>query len=162
MGKYIYLPATEFSAILKSGTKEVQYIIGLVFKLSHKWLLKVKNGMKSDNNRSHVLCQQIPPSYSWFMRIENFPFTHHWLLNFKLLVHISSPSHLPDSVKEYNRLRRKVRIEYRSDDVTKKLFLHFSVLDTMYWWSMMKNIHSPNLVGIGSWGPRCGRMNTGT
>ena len=35
----------------------------------------------------------------------------------------------------------------------KKLFLHFSVLDTMYGWSMMKNIHSPNLVGIGSWGP---------
>ena len=33
----------------------------------------------------------------------------------------------------------------------KKLFLHFSVLDTMYRWSMMKNIHSPNLVGIGSW-----------
>ena len=35
----------------------------------------------------------------------------------------------------------------------KKLFLDFSVLDTMYRWSMMKNIHSPNWVGIGSWGP---------
>ena len=35
----------------------------------------------------------------------------------------------------------------------KKLFLHFNVLDTMYRWSMMKNIHSPNLVGIGSWEP---------
>ena len=23
----------------------------------------------------------------------------------------------------------------------------------MYRWSMIKNIHSPNLVGIGSWGP---------
>ena len=45
-------------------------------------------------------------------------------------------------------------IEYRSDDVTKKLFLHFSVLDTMSRWSMMRNIHSPNLVGIGSWGPK--------
>ena len=44
-------------------------------------------------------------------------------------------------------------IEYRSDDVTKNFFLHFSVLDTMSRWSMMKNIHSPNLVGIGSWGP---------
>ena len=45
-------------------------------------------------------------------------------------------------------------IEYRSDDVTKNFFfLHFSVLDTMYRWSMMKNIHSPNLLGIGSWGP---------
>ena len=32
-------------------------------------------------------------------------------------------------------------------------FLYFSVLDTMYQWSMMKNIHSPNLLGIGSWGP---------
>ena len=44
-------------------------------------------------------------------------------------------------------------IEYRSDDVTKNFFLHFSVLDTMSRWSMMKNIHSPNLVGNGSWGP---------
>ena len=35
----------------------------------------------------------------------------------------------------------------------KKLFLHFSVLDTMSRWSMMKNILSLNLVGIGSWGP---------
>ena len=43
--------------------------------------------------------------------------------------------------------------EYRSDDITIFFFLHFSVLDTMYQWSMMKNIHSPNLVGIGSWGP---------
>ena len=43
--------------------------------------------------------------------------------------------------------------EYRSDDITKNFSLHFSVLDTMYRWSMMKNIHSPNLVGIGSWGP---------
>ena len=32
-------------------------------------------------------------------------------------------------------------------------FLHFSVFDIMYRWSMMKNIHSPNLVGIGSWWP---------
>ena len=36
----------------------------------------------------------------------------------------------------------------------RKLFLDFSVLDTMYRWSMMKNIHSPNWVGIGSWGPK--------
>ena len=34
-------------------------------------------------------------------------------------------------------------------------FFHFSVLDTcMYRWSMMKNIHSQNLVGIVSWGPK--------
>ena len=46
-----------------------------------------------------------------------------------------------------------LRIEYRSDDVTKKLFLDFSILDTMCQWSMMKNIHSPNWVGIDSWGP---------
>ena len=43
-------------------------------------------------------------------------------------------------------------IENGSDDITSHL-LHFRVLDTMYQWSMMKNIHSPNLVGIGSWGP---------
>ena len=46
-------------------------------------------------------------------------------------------------------------IEYRCDDITKNnfFFLHFSVLDTMYRWRMMENIHSPNLVGNGSWGP---------
>ena len=30
LGKYLYLLTTEFSEILKSGTKEVQHIIGLV------------------------------------------------------------------------------------------------------------------------------------
>ena len=34
----------------------------------------------------------------------------------------------------------------------KTFFFYFSVLDTMYRWSMMKNIHSPNWMGIGSWG----------
>ena len=42
-----------------------------VSKLSQKWLLKVKNGMKSDNN--------VNKSLHWFMLIGNFPFTHHWL-----------------------------------------------------------------------------------
>ena len=36
---------------------------------------------------------------------------------------------------------------------TNKLFFYFSVLDTMYRWSMMRSIHSSNWVGIGSWGP---------
>ena len=36
---------------------------------------------------------------------------------------------------------------------SQKLFLYFIILDTMYRWSMMKNIHSPNLVGISSWVP---------
>ena len=36
----------------------------------------------------------------------------------------------------------------------KKMFLHISVLDIMYRSSMMKNIYSPNLVGISSQGPR--------
>ena len=44
------------------------------------------------------------------------------------------------------------RIKYRSDDIT-KTFLYFSVVDTMYRWSIIKNIHSPNLLRIGSWGP---------
>ena len=38
--------------------------------------------------------------------------------------------------------------------ITKNFFLHFSVLDTMYRWSIMKSIHSPNLVGISSSGPQ--------
>ena len=58
----------------------------------------------------------------------------------------------PGLARRFETTRRR-RIEYRSDDVTKELLLDFSVLDTMYWWSMMKNIHSPNWVGIGSWGP---------
>ena len=32
------------------------------------------------------------------------------------------------------------------------IFLHFSVLNTMYPLSMIENIHSQNLVGNGSWG----------
>ena len=44
-------------------------------------------------------------------------------------------------------------IEYRRM-TSQNFFLDFSVLDTMYRWSMIKNIHSPNWVGIGSRGPR--------
>ena len=44
-------------------------------------------------------------------------------------------------------------IEYWNDDVTKNFVLHISILNTMYLWSMMKNIHIPNLVEICSWGP---------
>ena len=45
-------------------------------------------------------------------------------------------------------------IEYRSDDVTKNVFCISAFwMDTMYRWSMMKNIHSPNLVGISSCRP---------
>ena len=44
-------------------------------------------------------------------------------------------------------------IEYWSDDVTKNFFCISAFWDTMSRWSMMKNNHSPNLVGIGSWGP---------
>ena len=36
----------------------------------------------------------------------------------------------------------------------KKNSFHFGVLDTIPRWSMMKNIHSQNLVGIGSWWPK--------
>ena len=32
-------------------------------------------------------------------------------------------------------------------------FFISAFLDTIYRWSIMKNIHIPNLVGIGSWGP---------
>ena len=41
--------------------------------------------------------------------------------------------------------------------IVESIDLHFSVLDTMSRWSMIKNIHSPNLVGIGSWGPEIWR-----
>ena len=45
-------------------------------------------------------------------------------------------------------------IEYRSNDVTKNFFFAFQRFGYHVLWSMMKNIHSPNLVGIGSWGAR--------
>ena len=38
-----------------------------------------------------------------------------------------------------------------SNEVLKNLQVSF--LNAMYWLSMMKNLHSPDLVGIGSWGP---------
>ena len=40
-----------------------------------------------------------------------------------------------------------IAIEHRSDDVTFFFFFNFSVLDTMYRWSMMKNIPQPKLGG---------------
>ena len=49
------------------------------------------------------------------------------------------------AINRHNRVQKRWR--------PKKLSLDFSVLDTMYRWSMMKNIHSPNWVGIGSWRP---------
>ena len=51
-----------------------------VRKLSQKWLLKVKNGMKSDNKSFHL-----------GLWIGIFPFTLYWLLSFKCLVQIYSP-----------------------------------------------------------------------
>ena len=51
-----------------------------------------------------------------------------------------------------------IEYRYRSDDITKKTFFFFFCMSA-FWivpciqWSMMKNINSPNLVGIGSWGP---------
>ena len=76
-----------------------------VSKLSQKWLLKVKNGMKSDNNRSHV-----NKFFHLGLWIGNFAFTLHWLQVssawFKSIVLSLTHSHLhtdlPDSVKEYN------------------------------------------------------------
>ena len=70
-----------------------------------------------------------------------------WIFSQKLLFYVNN-------YRLFTKLY-KVWIEYRSDDVTKNFFcINFSVLDTMSRWSMMKNIHSPNLVGIGSWGPK--------
>ena len=72
-----------------------------VSKLSQKWLLEVKNQMKSGNNRSHV-------NKSLHLGLCSWEFSIHTslTLNFKWLVQIiNSPfTHLPDSVKEYNRL----------------------------------------------------------
>ena len=39
--------------------------------------------------------------------------------------------------------------EHRGDDITKNLFLHFSILNTIDRLSMMKNLYSPNVVEIG-------------
>ena len=57
-----------------------------VSRLSQKWLLKVKNGMKSDNNRSHV-------SKSLHLGLCSLGISIHTslTLSFKCLVQISSP-----------------------------------------------------------------------
>ena len=46
-------------------------------------------------------------------------------------------------------------IEYQSDDVTKNFFFAFQHFEynTIHRQSMMNNLHSPNLVEIGPWGP---------
>ena len=89
------LPTTEFSEILKSGTKEVQHIIGSVnYHRNEFWRLKI------GWNLTTIDLMSTNPSILVYTH-GNFPFTHP--LNFKLLVQINSPfTHLPDSVKEYN------------------------------------------------------------
>ena len=84
-----------------------------VSKLSQKWLLKVKNRMKSDNNRSHV-------NKSLHLGLCSREFSVHTslTLNFKWLVQINSPfTHLPDSVKEYNRRWQGVTIDDNWDQL---------------------------------------------
>ena len=62
-----------------------------------------------------------------------------------------SPIHVSLNVFSYSQLQLKIllRIEYRSNDVT-IFFFAFQHFEYIYRLSMMKNIHNPNLVGIGS------------
>ena len=81
----------------------------------------------------------------------------HWLFVFPCMV--SKNTQTPKLSLSADGAITLGSIEYRSDDVT-KTFLHFRILNTIYRQSMMKNLHSPNLVGSGSWGPRYDHMNT--
>ena len=84
------------------------------YKLSQKWLLKVKNRMKSDNNRSHVN-KSLLLGLCWIGIFRS----HIMTLNFKWLVQINSPfTHLPDSVREYNRLWQDVTIAVRYNGIS--------------------------------------------
>ena len=62
--------------------------------------------------------------------------------------------HAPQQTAQYSHLGP---IEYWSDDVTKNFFgilaFWIPVPCICGMWSIMKNIHSPNLVRIGSYGP---------
>ena len=79
------------------------------------------------------------------------------IVNFQNMDSPSIMSILKMNLLTTNNIIANWDIEYSSDDVTKNFFSDFSVLDTMYQWSMMKNIHSPNWMGIGSWGPEIWR-----
>ena len=64
------LTTTEFSDILQVDLYKKSNIYHLVGKLSQKWLLKVKNGLKSDNNRSYLY---VSKSLTYvFLLIEKF------------------------------------------------------------------------------------------
>ena len=65
------------------------------------------------------------------------------------------------SLNNCNVTRKKYAegaIEYRNDDIT--IFFSFQRFGYHVLVVHDKKIHRPNLVGIGSWGPRYGRMNT--
>ena len=70
------LPTTEFSEILKSGTKEVQHIIGSVNYMYHRndfWGLKI-----GWNLTTIIDLMSTNPSILVYAH-GKFPFTHHWL-----------------------------------------------------------------------------------
>ena len=88
--------------------------------------------------------------------------SHRSFTAFQVKMNFATPqcSYIAISVQDGAvRQRNAIAVYYRSDDVTIFFFFFFffffdfSVLDTMYRWSMMKNIHGPYWVGIGSWGP---------
>ena len=53
--------------------------------------------------------------------------------------------------KTKQKQKTKTKNKTKQNKQTNKTFLEFNVLNSMYLWSMTKNIHSPNLVVISSW-----------
>ena len=77
----------------------------------------------------------------------------------KCILNLSKSKHILDAIRDILTSLFLIFLFFFPNRVQKrwhhkKLFLYFSVLDTMYQCSMMKNIHSQNLVGIGSRRPK--------
>ena len=113
---YIDFHCTPFNVGQKSGkislltnyrifwNPQIRYKISPIYhwlsKLSQKWLLKVKNGMKSDNNRSHV-------NKSLYLGLCSLGIFHSHItdsISFKWLVQINSPFTLTRLMQSKNTI----------------------------------------------------------
>ena len=108
MGKYLYLPTTEFSEIFKSGTEEVQYIFGSVnYHRNDFWRLKM------GWNLTTIDLMSTNPS---ILVYANWEYSIHTSLTliFKWLVQINSPFTLGRLARLSQRIQKALTGSYNS------------------------------------------------
>ena len=147
-----------WAEILQSGIPLAGYFMSQNMNISHKIKTKKKQYSFLEKNITEysvisfnmvVIVNNTILLTAWvIIRILKDVCSHHACFHKNVVWFIQ---HFPMwCVSNVNRTQYRVQKRWHH----KKLFFwHFSILDTMYQWSMMKNIHSPNWVGIGSWGP---------